>query len=40
MGLDEEPDRCNCNEIRDRRLPNTPLRTIGLNFLATLGKEI
>jgi hypothetical protein len=36
----EGPDKRDSEEVRGRWLPKTPLRTTGLNFLATLGEEI
>ncbi len=36
----EGPDKRNCDEIRGRWLPKTPLRATGLNFLAALGEEM
>ena len=40
LRIDVGSDNCDCDEIRGRRLPKTPLRATGLNFLATLGEEM
>jgi hypothetical protein len=40
LRTDEGPNDCNFAEIRGRRIPKTPLRATGLNFLATLGEEV